>query len=62
MAEDRLLDTQAVARRLGVSRSLVYKLVEMGELPASRMGVKNCIRISESDVKAFMERRKRNAE
>lgn len=62
MVQDKLMDTQAVARRLGVSRSLVYKLIDLGELPSFRMGVQNCIRISESDLIDFLKRRKENAE
>ena len=62
MPEDRLYDVQSVARRMDVSRSLVYRLIESGELPAFRMGAKNCIRISEDDLNDFLKRRKENAE
>jgi excisionase family DNA binding protein len=52
---DRSLDVTQVAKRLSVSRSTVYRLIEQGDLPASRLGTAHCIRINESDVAAFME-------
>jgi excisionase family DNA binding protein len=46
-----------VARRLGISESLVYKKIEEGELLASRFGKEGCrgtIRIGEEDLLAFL--------
>lgn len=36
--QPRLVTTHEVARRLGVSRSTVYRLMETGELPSVRVG------------------------
>ncbi len=50
-----LLTTEEVARRLSVSRSLVYELVVKGKLPHHRVGVgRGTIRISEDDVAEFL--------
>lgn len=53
MNKQRLLDVSQVAKRLNVSRSTVYRLIESGELKASKFGTCYCLRISESDVEAF---------
>ena len=53
----KTLDVNQVAARLSVSRSTVYRLIESGDLPASRLGTAHCIRILESDVEAFMKKR-----
>jgi excisionase family DNA binding protein len=54
-----MLTVKAVANRLGVSLSLIYKKVEEGELKAHRFGKKGCrgaIRISEDDLRDFLDR------
>ena len=54
----KVLDVNQVANRLHVSRDTVYRLIRSGELPASKLGTAHCIRICESDVKDFQEKRK----
>jgi len=53
----KLLDVNQVAKRLKVGRTTVYRLIEQGDLPASRFGTAHCIRIRETDVVAFIEKR-----
>lgn len=55
--QERLLDVNQVAQRLNVGRTTVYRLIESGDLPASRFGTAHCIRIRETDVTAFIEKR-----
>jgi len=55
--KDRLMDVNQVAQRLCVSRSTVYRLIEQGDLPASKYGTAHCIRVTEKDVEIFRERR-----
>lgn len=57
MNKPRLLDVSQVARRLNVSRSTVYRLIERGDLQASKYGTSYCIRILESDVEDFRDER-----
>ena len=57
MKQTRLLDVSQVAKRLNVSRSTVYRLIELGDLQASRFGTSYCIRVSESDVEDFKKDR-----
>jgi len=54
---DRLLDVNQVAQRLNVGRTTVYRLIESGDLPASRFGTAHCIRVREKDVVTFIEKR-----
>jgi len=46
--------TQAM-RRLGVSRHVLYRLIDAGELPAYRFG--RVIRLRVDDVEAYLARR-----
>lgn len=55
--QERLLDVNQVAKRLNVGRTTVYRLIESGDLPASRFGTAHCIRIREQDVITFIEKR-----
>ncbi len=55
--KSRLLDVSQVAKRLNVGRTTIYRLIEAGELPASRFGTAHCIRILERDVEEFIKRR-----
>jgi excisionase family DNA binding protein len=50
-AGEGLWDAAAAARYLSVSRSLVYKLEQAGELPCVRIGA--CIRFEPAVVRAF---------
>ena len=43
-------DVSQVAKKLGIARSTVYRLIEAGELKAGRFGLKNGIRISEKEL------------
>lgn len=54
---DPLLDVNQTANRLNVSRATIYRLINSGELPASRLGTAHCIRIKESDIEAFRQER-----
>ena len=50
-----LLTTEEVATLLGVSRSLVYHLVDKGKLPHHRVGLgRGTIRFTEKDVSEFL--------
>jgi len=53
MNKPRLLDVSQVAKRLNVSRSTVYRLIERGAIQASKYGTSYCIRVLESDVEEF---------
>lgn len=46
----------ALAKELGVTMRLLYKLLDAGELPAYKFG--RVIRIKRADVEAFLERAK----
>lgn len=54
MNEEPLLTVRAVAARLGVSISLVYKLVERGEL--RHVKVRSLVRIRPSDLDEYLGR------
>jgi excisionase family DNA binding protein len=49
--DETLWDADAVARFLTVSRSMVYKLEQSGELPCLRIGA--CIRFEPATVRAY---------
>jgi excisionase family DNA binding protein len=51
------LSPKQAAERLGVSRSLVYRLVEQGEFPNAYQ-VSNRLRIPRADVDALRERKR----
>jgi excisionase family DNA binding protein len=51
------LSPRQAAERLGVSRSLVYRLVEQGEFPNAYQ-VSNRLRIPRADVDALRERKR----
>ena len=56
-----MLRVKDAARRMGVSESLVYELCACGALPHIRIGrpgSRGCIRISESDIDAFLASQK----
>lgn len=48
------LSTQAAAKRLGVTTRTLYRFIDLGELPAYRLG--RVIRLKRVDVDAFIER------
>ncbi|HKC58710.1 MAG TPA: helix-turn-helix domain-containing protein [Myxococcales bacterium] len=49
-----LLTPAQVAERLGVCRETVYRLVALGELPATRVG--SVLRIASADLDAYIRR------
>ena len=49
----RLLRLDEVAERLAISKSMSWKLVAMGQLPAVRIG--RAVRIRPRDLEAFIE-------
>ena len=57
---DRLLTPLEVGDRLSVSRSMVYKLLRIGELAAVYIG--RLPRIAERDLDAYIEHRRRRGE
>jgi excisionase family DNA binding protein len=58
-ATSSLLTPDEIIPRLRVSRSTLYEWLAKGELPSYRIG--RIIRIRESDVTEFLERRRRVA-
>jgi excisionase family DNA binding protein len=56
MATTALLTVRDVAKRLAVSASSVYALVETGRLACHRIGIgRGTIRIDETDLAAFLD-------
>lgn len=54
---DPLLDVNQVSIRLNVSRRTVYRLIDSGDLPASKFGTAHCLRVKSSDVEFFKQQR-----
>lgn len=50
----RLLEVSAVARRLSVSASTVYRLIDEGELEAVR--IRRSVRVPDLCLRRYMER------
>ena len=55
--EEALLDSRQVAARLNISRSYVYFLVRVGDLPC--IHIRNAIRVRPQDVERYLRRRPR---
>lgn len=55
--KEKRLEVSVVACRLNVSTATVYRLVRSGKLRGVRMGVSQCIRVLESSVNRFEEKR-----
>ena len=52
-----LLTVDDVARRLRISRSMVYEMIRQGNLPCHRIGNgRGLIRISEGDLVTYVDR------
>ena len=49
---DRLMQVSEVAKKLNIGRSLTYRLIQSGDLPAVR--ISNCIRVRSSDLDEFI--------
>lgn len=47
------LSTQDAARRLGITPRTLYRFIDLGELPAYRLG--RVIRLKADDVEAFID-------
>ena len=60
--KDKLLPVSIVADRLGLCKQSVYNLICTGGLSAVRIGPKCAIRILESDLRNFIEKRTHEAE
>jgi excisionase family DNA binding protein len=53
-SEDRLLTVQEVAERMRVSNMTVYRLIQAGDLRATRVG--RSYRLREGDVETYLSR------
>ncbi|MFP4429391.1 MAG: helix-turn-helix domain-containing protein [Desulfovermiculus sp.] len=62
MAEDRLYDVATVAQKLSISKATVYRMIELGQLPAHRMGLKYGYRIAKGDLEKFIAERENCSE
>jgi len=58
--ERLLLTVEEVARRLGIGRSLAWRLVRSGELPSVRLG--RLVRVPERNLQVWLDRRCRASE
>jgi len=56
MADDEFISVTTMAARLGISRSLAYRLVERNEVPNIRLG--EAIRIPVKEFDAWVARKK----
>jgi excisionase family DNA binding protein len=50
--KENMIDVEALAARLGVSRSLIYKMVEANEIPHYRIGA--AIRFDPEDIEKWL--------
>ena len=50
---NQLLSADQVAERLNISRALAYRLMKTGDIPTIRF--RGSVRVSESDLQAFIE-------
>jgi excisionase family DNA binding protein len=58
--ERLLLTVEEAARRLGIGRSLAWRLVRSGELPSVRLG--RLVRVPERNLQVWLDRRCRGSE
>lgn len=58
--ERLLLTVEEAARRLGIGRSLAWRLVRSGELPSVRLG--RLVRVPERKLQVWLDRRCRGVE
>ena len=52
---DKLLRVSSVSKRFDCSISYVYRLIDLGELKAVKIGVKKGLRVFESEVSRFLK-------
>ena len=58
MPEDKLLTVMEVAERLGLYKGSVYKMIDLGMLPAVKVGPnEGAIRVRESDLDQWIKDR-----
>lgn len=55
----KLLTVSQVADILAISKSLVYELVDRGDLPFVKVGTSKGYRFDPEDIKTFIRKRKR---
>ncbi len=55
---DRLLNVEQVRDVLGVSKSYVYQLIEIGELPAYNIARRKGLRVYKSTVDKYIKKSK----
>lgn len=53
-----LLTVEEAARRLGIGRTLAWRLVQERELPSVRVG--RCVRVPLRDLEAWVEERRQD--
>ena len=58
----KLLTVADLAEYLSISKSLVYELMDRGEIPFVRVGKSKGYRFDPDDVQAFVQKRKRQNE
>jgi excisionase family DNA binding protein len=58
-----MLDVKSAAKRLGVSKSLCYLLIERGLLGCYRIGTgrRGILRVTEAQIEAYLETRRQDA-
>lgn len=54
------LEVSVVARRLNVSPSTVYRLIQRGKIKSINVGAEKCIRVYRDSLEKFEEERKKN--
>jgi excisionase family DNA binding protein len=59
-ADDHLVDVSEAARRLGLSRSTIYKCAERCELPSIKVGAR--LLFKRADLAAYTDARRRSPE
>jgi len=57
MSKDKWMEVSSVARRLNISAATVYRLIKLGSLRSTKMGVSRCLRVSEASIKSFEKMR-----
>ena len=55
---DRLLKPEEVAALLGISRSLIYHLMQIGEMPSIR--IRRVCRVRQQDLEAYIAKNLHN--
>ncbi len=55
---DRLLNVEQVREVLGVSRSYVYQLIDVGEIPAYNIAKRNGLRVYKSTLDKYIKKSK----